>query len=184
MNAPRGAITAIRLQMYVLTELEVSNAEKSFSVPKGEFPTGKAADNEIFERFSFPSMPHVHNLFYFLSFFFSSYEATAKGCVDVNECTTKDHKCKGLAECRNEKGSYSCVCPNGYLLAPDNSCEDINECNFYLCPYNSKCINTPGSYRCECNVGFKNVNENTCHDIDECSITPGLWKSDPACFIN
>ncbi|EEB18651.1 conserved hypothetical protein [Pediculus humanus corporis] len=104
------------------------------------------------------------------------YEATANGCMDVNECTSKKHTCKGLAECKNERGSYSCVCPTGYQLAPDNSCEDINECSFYLCPFNSKCVNTPGSYRCDCNLGFKNVNENTCQDIDECSATPGICQ--------
>ncbi|KAK6634325.1 hypothetical protein RUM43_011725 [Polyplax serrata] len=108
------------------------------------------------------------------------YEATANGCMDINECETKKHNCKGMAECKNDKGSFSCVCPPGFQLTPDNACEDINECTFYLCPYNSKCVNTPGSYRCDCNIGFRNVNENTCEDIDECSVTPGICQH--TCF--
>lgn len=101
------------------------------------------------------------------------YEAGATGCVDVDECATNKHTCKGLSKCQNELGSFTCQCPPGYQTNESNDCEDVNECNLYLCPYNSECLNIPGSYRCVCKNGFKNVGINMCQDVDECTTQPG-----------
>ena len=34
--------------------------------------------------------------------------------LDVNECRTKTHKCDKNAKCRNNKGSFTCICKTGY----------------------------------------------------------------------
>ena len=38
-------------------------------------------------------------------------------CEDVNECVEYGHQC--AFRCHNTAGSYRCVCPYGYQLAPD-----------------------------------------------------------------
>ena len=43
-------------------------------------------------------------------------------CVDVNECSTKQHTCHFYASCKNNHGSYTCECFNGY--------RDMNVDNF------------------------------------------------------
>lgn len=105
----------------------------------------------------------------------NGYEATARGCSDVDECATNKHDCKG-SQCVNHNGGYTCVCPSGFQTNGNRSCEDVNECNLYLCPFNSDCQNTPGSYRCVCKSGFRNVDSNNCEDIDECALTPGICQ--------
>lgn len=121
--------------------------------------------------FTLGGKPHATRLFFSCPF---SYEATARGCTDVDECASNRHDCKGSSECVNNKGGYTCVCPVGFQIDENRSCQDVNECNLYLCPFNSDCQNTPGSYRCVCKSGFRNVDFNSCEDIDECALTPGL----------
>ena len=44
-------------------------------------------------------------------------------CLDMNECETGSHRCRGNAQCVNVIGSYRCTCPEGYSLdANRNAC--------------------------------------------------------------
>lgn len=73
--------------------------------------------------------------------------------LDVNEC--ESNPCAENAQCVNNNGSFSCLCPQGYTGAANEECFDINECGRTgSCGINAKCINIPGSYKCICPQGF------------------------------
>ena len=38
--------------------------------------------------------------------------------IDINECADGTHRCSQA--CRNNIGSYTCLCNQGYLLTSDN----------------------------------------------------------------
>ena len=67
-------------------------------------------------------------------------------CVDINECKT-NNSCQ--YECRNLRGSFKCVCPDGYHFDKAGKCTDTNECWRSSCKANEVCTNVHGSYRCE-----------------------------------
>ena len=74
--------------------------------------------------------------------------------------------------CKNNLGSYQCLCHSGYLLGTDkHSCEgnhktqlnkleywytiaDIDECSDSAGGCQHKCTNTIGSYYCSCDAGY------------------------------
>ncbi|XP_035216115.1 fibrillin-1-like [Stegodyphus dumicola] len=89
---------------------------------------------------------------------------------DINECIVFPNICPNGA-CENLKGSYRCVCNDGYQIdGTGKICSDINECavNLLYCE-NGQCRNTPGSFQCTCPTGTRhNVLTNICEDIDEC----------------
>ncbi|KAG9473293.1 hypothetical protein GDO78_019504 [Eleutherodactylus coqui] len=93
-------------------------------------------------------------------------------CTDIDECELR-RLCSHT--CHNNLGSFSCSCPAGYALAPDNqNCRDLDECRLgsHQCPSGQECDNTLGSYRCllRCGPGFRPNDEATsCEDVDECS---------------
>ncbi|KAL4226953.1 Calcium ion binding [Mactra antiquata] len=90
-------------------------------------------------------------------------------CIDIDECTTGTHDCRGGAECINRQGSYVCSCPSGFRRVRGR-CEDKDECQYRnVCPSNSKCENTRGSFRCICDAGFEQTGSQRCKDIDECA---------------
>ena len=68
-------------------------------------------------------------------------------CVDTNECAVAT-SCPKNSVCKNNKGSYSCVCTTGYS---GENCDDIDECstNQHSCDYSDKCENTEGSFTCK-----------------------------------
>ena len=80
------------------------------------------------------------------------YQGNGRECVDVDECATGENNCHRFAKCFNEKGSFSCVCNEGYAGEGGRFCLDIDECerNEDNCPSNSQCENTVGSFRCNC----------------------------------
>ena len=46
--------------------------------------------------------------------------------IDINECNG-DHKCQHA--CQNTRGSFTCLCPDGYQLKHDGkTCEGIETC--------------------------------------------------------
>ncbi|KAL8604296.1 hypothetical protein ACOMHN_023666 [Nucella lapillus] len=105
-----------------------------------------------------------------------------KGCVcdsgwsgvtcsdDVNECETMAAPCPASQICRNNPGSFVCVCPSGFVKVNGTLCVDIDECaeaSENTCQ--QVCTNIPGSYVCSCHAGYTYDNTNkTCVDIDEC----------------
>ncbi|CAL1547130.1 unnamed protein product, partial [Lymnaea stagnalis] len=109
---------------------------------------------------------------------------TVKGCVcdvnwtgvncdiDVDECATPD-ACPEGQLCENTNGSFTCLCPIGYIME-GGVCKDVDECFSFLtngtCNLQTEvCINTVGSYRCECKHGYARDNKSICKDIDECT---------------
>uniref|UniRef100_A0A0N4Z4Y3 protein disulfide-isomerase n=1 Tax=Parastrongyloides trichosuri TaxID=131310 RepID=A0A0N4Z4Y3_PARTI len=60
----------------------------------------------------------------------TGYEMKEEGCVDIDECKTEEIKCtKANQICKNNIGSYDCVCADGYIInRKTNECElDITE---------------------------------------------------------
>ena len=52
-------------------------------------------------------------------------------CIDIDECETGQHTCKGNQQCLNRGGGYICQCPRGYTVTANGECEDIDECSRY-----------------------------------------------------
>ena len=77
--------------------------------------------------------------------------------------------------CKNTRGSFTCECPDGYVLAPDGQhCEDVNECaDPSFCPQPGTCQNVLGTAICTCPEGYQlNPAGNACQDINECREDP------------
>ncbi|CAG5130459.1 unnamed protein product, partial [Candidula unifasciata] len=89
---------------------------------------------------------------------------------DVNECADAN-ACPDGFICVNEPGSFSCVCPGGYLLE-NGVCADRDECAEYIskCDLSvEECYNIVGNYSCRCKIGFRrNTTTGICEDINEC----------------
>ena len=89
--------------------------------------------------------------------------------------------CDDIEICVNTRGSYSCLCIDGYEkprvddgidegLAIDGNCVDIDECaseQSYDCGENEKCFNIEGSYECHAKTGFYKLNDLETIDINE-----------------
>ena len=101
------------------------------------------------------------------------------GCIDVDECALKLHKCHkpprtGLgydvisSSCTNTIGSYKCACKDGWQ-GNGRDCENIDECRVANidCHFNAKCVDKDGFYECECEPGYVGSGQ-FCLDIDEC----------------
>ena len=90
------------------------------------------------------------------------YDASALhvGCLDIDECL--DSLCEGL--CVNTVGSYMCACAEGYALAGQFSCGDVDECTVGNgnCAHN--CSNSIGSFSCSCAEGYSVVNSSQCSE--------------------
>jgi V8-like Glu-specific endopeptidase len=93
-------------------------------------------------------------------------------CVDIDECESNPSPCIG-GKCQNTNGSYTCICPNGFVKK-SNLCSDINECAEFPSICNqfegSYCVNLLGSYDCQCPSG-QNLSRlaRSCINSSECS---------------
>ena len=77
-------------------------------------------------------------------------------CHDVDECENGENHCKYSQLCVNSMGTYSCICPEGFVQKGfGNKCLDINECTKKTHECSHECINTRGSYKCKCPDGMK-----------------------------
>ena len=77
-------------------------------------------------------------------------------CPGIRKHTNTTWNCVPMQECQNVEGGHACLCPDGYEIAPNGTCIDINECklNLDLCHLTANCINTMGSYDCDCQNGY------------------------------
>ncbi|XP_073076141.1 adhesion G protein-coupled receptor E2 isoform X7 [Manis javanica] len=97
--------------------------------------------------------------------------ASENTCQDVDECQLKPRVCRSRGICINSQGSYSCQCPPGLELSPEDPrlCTDVDECiaGQHKCHNSTICANTVGSYACHCRrgwqpkSGFQNKQTNT-----------------------
>ncbi|KAL2764453.1 adhesion G protein-coupled receptor E5 isoform 3 preproprotein [Daubentonia madagascariensis] len=80
-------------------------------------------------------------------------------CQDVDECQQSPRVCKSHGICSNTLGSYTCLCPPGFVLKPEDPklCTDVDECSSgqHRCHMSTVCANTVGSYTCHCRPGWK-----------------------------
>lgn len=108
-------------------------------------------------------------------------------CQDVNECLNST-TCPALASCVNTIGSYSCVCPLGYIYTNlTNSCDNINECNDILLNGCSQiCQDSPGSYSCACYTGYYLLANNKTCAINNTAVLPGCdtYGCSNVCTLN
>ncbi|KAG9486146.1 hypothetical protein GDO78_008950, partial [Eleutherodactylus coqui] len=80
----------------------------------------------------------------------------------------------GSKECKDGKGSFTCICKPGWrgLLCE----QDINECEDpekVKGGCSQRCVNIPGSYRCACDDGYYLLpDKHTCNDRNECELSP------------
>ncbi|XP_028410340.1 adhesion G protein-coupled receptor E2-like isoform X3 [Dendronephthya gigantea] len=113
--------------------------------------------------------------------FYSAYNTHAQ---DVDECALKtNNSCHSQATCRNDTGSYTCICNYGFS-GNGTICEDIDECqsqlHMYFCHPQVTCVNTIGTYVCVCNKGFSG-NGKICEDVDECALGTHQCPSQNSC---
>uniref|UniRef100_A0A4W6EV42 Latent transforming growth factor beta binding protein 2 n=1 Tax=Lates calcarifer TaxID=8187 RepID=A0A4W6EV42_LATCA len=97
-------------------------------------------------------------------------------CVtDINECLTVVGIC-GEGECMNTEGSYTCICPKGYIPIDGRpGCQDVDECSRDNVCIRGQCLNTDGSFLCLCEAGFKfNADMADCEDVNECEMSLAL----------
>lgn len=91
-------------------------------------------------------------------------------CADLDECAIPGaHNCSTSSSCVNTLGSYTCVCPEGFLLSPELSCVDVDECaepGLSRCHALATCVNGEGNYSCVCPAGYRG-------DGQHCECSPG-----------
>ncbi|XP_078701573.1 prolow-density lipoprotein receptor-related protein 1-like isoform X3 [Branchiostoma floridae x Branchiostoma belcheri] len=74
------------------------------------------------------------------------------------QCTTLPRLCaNGRGDCQEactvSSAGRVCFCRNGYVVSPDRTCKDLNECELPgFC--DQLCVNTEGSYTCSCASGY------------------------------
>ncbi|PSN36908.1 Fibrillin-2, partial [Blattella germanica] len=98
-------------------------------------------------------------------------------CEDVNECQEMGNQC--AFRCHNVPGSFRCICPYGYTLAPDGRhCQDVDEC---VTPANTckyMCKNLIGTFMCICPEGYQQFgHSDDCRDINECVTNPNICRN-------
>ncbi|XP_010608379.1 uromodulin [Fukomys damarensis] len=103
-------------------------------------------------------------------------------CVDVDECATPEaHNCSANSSCVNTLGSYTCVCPDGFLLMPELGCTDVDECaepGLSGCHPLATCVNVDGSYSCVSYCTDPTSVEGTCEECgmdEDCIANDGRW---------
>ncbi|XP_043673250.1 fibrillin-2-like isoform X2 [Vespula pensylvanica] len=97
-------------------------------------------------------------------------------CEDVNECLELGNQC--AFRCHNAPGSFRCICPYGYTLAPDGRhCIDVDECATPANNCKYQCKNLIGTFMCICPPGYQQIGmADECKDINECAINSGLCR--------
>lgn len=122
------------------------------------------------------------------------FNETTDTCTDIDECRDGlpggDKPCIGEGMiCINHPGFYNCSCSEGFQMAEDGTCVDINECNLPKNPCRSgqQCRNIIGSYQCirqvPCGFGYVlNPKTQQCEDVNECKADPNICGRGMMCI--
>lgn len=43
-------------------------------------------------------------------------------CIEIDECKEETYNCPEFSSCKNQNGSYECLCKGGYRKASDGNC--------------------------------------------------------------
>lgn len=98
-------------------------------------------------------------------------DTNQRNCSDIDECQSQ--VC-GSDVCVNTKGSYRCVCAEGFEMMA-GKCSDVDECARSRCQH--VCMNSVGSFSCYCHEGFVlSEDGHSCVDINECTSNPCQYK--------
>lgn len=102
-------------------------------------------------------------------------------CQDIDECTVENINCGPHATCKNNDGSYDCVCEDGFETSSGEktfsdgkgvTCQGTNKCetDSTICGGNATCHSIPGGHYCVCNPGFrlKSGNINFTNEAESC----------------
>ncbi|CAL8078975.1 unnamed protein product [Calicophoron daubneyi] len=123
-----------------------------------------------------------------------AYNDSSSSCEDIDECKVGlpdgTAVCKGEdLRCINQPGTYSCSCQEGYNMATDGTCVDINECDLPVnpCKNGQQCRNIIGSYQCirqvPCGFGYVlNPKTQQCEDVNECKVDPDICGPGMVCI--
>ena len=73
--------------------------------------------------------------------------------INVNECTTGNHRCDARANCTDTDGSYDCTCWTGYIGNGFICMGQVDECGNgeHTCDTNALCVDAPVGFNCICN---------------------------------
>ncbi|XP_039600603.1 vitamin K-dependent protein S isoform X2 [Polypterus senegalus] len=107
----------------------------------------------------------------------SSISDALRTCITViaDQCSPLPCNREGYEKCIDGKGSFVCVCKDGWQ---GNTCDtDIDECEIPesggAC--SQRCYNYPGSFRCLCDDGFYlSADKMNCQDLNECGMYPTI----------
>ena len=130
------------------------------------------------------------------------YKIIGQNCVLAN--CSRGNQCPSGAECITIQGGVSyCACPRGFTMLPDNSCQDINECELLSpsnnppCAIGAECYNRVGTFECKCPPGTSgdayqsgcSVNKVQCSKDTDCGpnekcIQPGKCSCPPPYFVD
>uniref|UniRef100_A0A8C3S5Z3 Sushi domain containing 1 n=1 Tax=Chelydra serpentina TaxID=8475 RepID=A0A8C3S5Z3_CHESE len=116
-------------------------------------------------------------------------------CQDKDECQIGASKiCGEHTSCHNTRGSFYCICLEGYHPSNNNKtfipndgtyCTDTDECQVSgLCGVGGRCVNTVGSYNCYCMEGYRPENGTagntvSCKgEITDCGRPPSIPNTD------
>ncbi|XP_078352326.1 ficolin-2-like [Oculina patagonica] len=88
---------------------------------------------------------------------------TGEHCeTEIDECTTRGHKCDENGLCTSNGKTYKCICKDGFH-GDGHTC--MASCANNPCKNNAKCANTTDGYNCSCRDRFHGK---ICENAESC----------------